>query len=176
VPGALGNLADAYLKDPDSAIYIGHHIRTDERGRVLKVSSAPRRSVISPQNWVFSLSQPSTFISSEVFRRMGGVNEDLETIMDSDLYYRILTTYSRSHRINAFIGMIRTHAQAKGETQKELCCKESLDAWRRYGITKRQRMLYELRMRILKIVDGSYMISMYNTIKWKNKLYYYDLG
>jgi glycosyltransferase involved in cell wall biosynthesis len=171
VPGALNNLADAYLKDPDNPLYVGHHIRTDEMGRILKISTAPRKNVVSPSNWIFSFGQQSTFISSDVFRCMDGVNEDLFIIMDIDLYYRILKTYSRFHRINAFIGMIRTHAQAKGETQKVLWGRELPAAWNRYNITKRRRKFYEIRMRLLKALDGSYVLSLYYTMKWKKKLF-----
>jgi glycosyltransferase involved in cell wall biosynthesis len=176
VPGALKNLADAYLKDRNSSLYIGHHIRTDEKGRISKISTAPRNIVVSPSNWVFSFSQPSTFISSDVFRFLDGVNEDLSAIMDTDLYYRILKIYSRFNRINAFIGMIRTHAQAKGEAQKYLWDKELPAAWNRYMITKRQRMFYELRMRLLKTIDGSYALSLFYTMKWKNKFFYSVTG
>lgn len=171
VPGALNNLANAYLKEPNSPLYLGHHIRTDEIGRILKISSAPRKFVVSPSNWVFSFSQPSTFISSSVFKSMDGVAENLMAIMDTDLYYRILKNYNGFYRINAFIGMIRTHAQAKGVAQKYLWDKELPAAWNRYRITKRQRMLYELRMRLLKTIDGSYALSLYYTMKWKNKLF-----
>lgn len=168
-PGALHRIAKAYTKNPDADLIAGDHARSNSEGRIFRVSAAPSRMALSPANWVVFGGQQSTFFSAISYKRVGGVREHLNIIMDTDLYYRIYATGGRLAFANGMIGMIRNHPEAKGTTSKRLWKVEEARVLREYGISELSRKIAVLRMRFCRVLDGSYFRSFILLQKWKGK-------
>jgi glycosyltransferase involved in cell wall biosynthesis len=168
-PGALFRIAAAFEQNPHADLIVGDQARGDAKGRIFHVSCAPSHLAISPTNWVFPFGQQSTFIATKAFKRAGGTREDLHGIMDSDLYYRILTSGGVFARAQGMVGMIRTHPLSKGENRKDIWLKENSKIWNEYGISQKMIKIAEWRMRFLRCIDGSYVHSFLKTQKWRGK-------
>jgi len=168
-PGALHRIARAYRRHPEAAVIIGGHARADERRGVFIASTAPSRRAIIPRGWVMPIGQQSAFVASAVFARVGGVREDLHCIMDTELYYRILTGGGKLVRIRGLIGLIREHPECKGLARRGEWRPEIDRVHEQYHISKRRHQLAILQMRLCRALDGSYVRSYLLQRAWKGK-------
>ena len=91
-PGALRAVANAFLKDPSAAGWIGGCIRTDELGAVADIvypNGFDRDHIGS--NWNGKqFYQPSCFLSVEVLRGVGLLDPSLYIVLDLELWLRML--------------------------------------------------------------------------------------
>jgi glycosyltransferase involved in cell wall biosynthesis len=168
-PGALHRIAQAHVKHPEADLIVGAQARGDSEGRIFKVSVPPCRFAIRPEHWVLPLGQQSTFVSARAYRRVRGVREDLHISMDMDLYYRIYSTGGKPVLANGMVGMIRKHPEAKGTTSQGLWREEQARVFREYGISEISRKIAKSKMRLYRILDGSYLRSFMLLQKWKGK-------
>lgn len=165
-PGALHRIAEAFLRHPDAALIVGDNARSDQEGRILRISAAPRRITIAPSGWVFWVAQQSTFVSVRKVRDVGRIREDLHCLMDGEFYYRILSAQGRLVRVKGPVGMIREHPQAKGTTMRAGWDIEREKVLNQYGIPPFNWRAARARMKILRLFDGSYLRSYVLSRKW----------
>jgi glycosyltransferase involved in cell wall biosynthesis len=168
-PGALCRIAEAYIKNPNAALIAGYQARSDSQGRIFSVSVVPSRTAMSAKNWIIPLGQQSTFIASKVFEKVGGVREDLHCIMDSELYYRICMAGGSMARAKGFVGMIREHPEAKGVAEKDKWGIERAVVFKENNISIAFHELAKTRMRLCRLVDGSYLRSFMFLQRLKGK-------
>jgi glycosyltransferase involved in cell wall biosynthesis len=165
-PGALGRIADAWMKRPQTDLVVGSQAFCDRNGRIFRISCPPSRASFSIKNWI-PIGQQSTFFSRDAYRRVGGVLKELHAIMDQDLYYRILKSGGNLFTINGLVGMIRYHAEAKTHCRKDLWEDEIPRFMSKHGISPKSQFLAKCWMRLARCIDGSYWQSWKMTQKFR---------
>jgi glycosyltransferase involved in cell wall biosynthesis len=168
-PGALQRIAAAYRRHPDAALIVGDHARADDERGIFRVSAAASRRAFRPAGWVMPVGQQSAFVASAVFARLGGVREDLHCIMDTELYYRILTVGGRPVRARGLIGLIREHPQCKGRARAHEWRGEIDRVCAQCRISNRRHRVALLHMRLWRTLDGSYLRSCLLGRRWVGK-------
>lgn len=168
-PDALWRMAEAYREHPDADLVVGYGAKSNADGTIKRITVPPREFSMSPGNWSFFVHQQSVFIATETIKRLGGVREDLSSIMDKDLYYRIFREGCRYVRTHALIGVIREHAEAKGVAKKEHFASEKLGALDEYDIHPLRMTAGRVKTRLCRLLDGSYLRSFVLLRKWKGR-------
>ena len=169
-PGALKHIANAYnRRSGDAHLIVGAIARITKDGRILHISSPPSRRAISPKSFLIPIGQQSSFFTKEAIELTGPLREDLHAIMDSDLYYRILIMGGKFVRVKSLIGAIRNHEKAKGFYQPELWDRERPMYVSQIRATRFKKIWGSTKMRIVRILDGSYIRTYYLTKKLSNK-------
>jgi glycosyltransferase involved in cell wall biosynthesis len=168
-PGALRKIAEAFERNPEADLIVGCNARSDAEGRIIRVSAPPTRMAMSPSHWVMYIGQQSAFINMNMLRRIGGVREDLHCIMDMELYHRIFAAGGSYIRINAPVGMIREHANAKGFAQKDRWAPEKRKVFRECGTHRQSVKIARIKTKLCRLLDGSYMRSLVLLCKWRGR-------
>jgi glycosyltransferase involved in cell wall biosynthesis len=168
-PGALKRIAEVYARQPEADLFVGYGAKSDAEGVITRITVPPKELSMSPGNWSFFLHQQSVFMATETVRRLGGVREDLSSIMDAELYYRIFREGCRYVRAHALIGVIREHAEAKGVARKEHFAAEKLGVLGEYDIHPIRMRAGRAKTRICRLLDGSYLRSFILHRKWQGR-------
>ncbi|UCG57063.1 MAG: glycosyltransferase [Phycisphaerales bacterium] len=168
-PGALHRIAETFACHADASLIVGDNARSDQKGRIIRISAVPSFSSLSPRSWAIWVAQQSTFISSAVFRNVGGVREDLHCVMDAELYYRILTGGGELARANGLIGSIREHPEAKGAARRSEWGPERSKVFGESGVSHLRVEIARAKMRCRRLLDGSCLRSWLLLRKWKGK-------
>jgi glycosyltransferase involved in cell wall biosynthesis len=157
-PGALTSIAEAYTNhDGKVHLITGAHARITKDGRILRISSPPSGRAIMAKSFIIPIGQQSSFFTREAINLSGPLREDLHAIMDMDLYYRILTMGGGIYQDNG------NHERAKGFAQRELWEEEKPAYLKKIGISQSTRFKSLLKMRIIRNLDASYLLSFYQT-------------
>ena len=137
LPGALRQVADAFVRHPDARWLTGCLRHVNERDELLydtrlkddySLESLLRRNLIS---------HPATFIRHEVFAEVGGFDTALRYAMDYDLWLRIAICYSVLP-LPSLLATFRVHAES-------LSSRELLQAFaEEYQIRQRYRAAHGL--------------------------------
>ena len=168
-PDALNRIAEAYATNPQADLVVGYGAKSDANGAITRITVPPRQLSMSPANWSFFIHQQAVFIATETVRRLGGVREDLFSIMDAELYYRIFRNGCRYVRAKALIGLIREHAQAKSTAEKERFASEKIQVLGEYDIPPICMTAGRMKTRLCRLLDGSYLQSFLLLKKWKGR-------
>lgn len=127
LPGSVNAMLDCFDADPGLGLVEGDTVVVDADSRVIRCD---RRAGPS-RNWMrygyMRIHQPSTFFRRDVYERVGGVDRSLHCVMDTELWYRILSS-TRAKRLRRYVGVHRIHEEAKG----------SADAWSEKYIAERR--------------------------------------
>ena len=159
-PNSLALIARAFLAHPEADIFAGDHARISSEGKIIRCSSPPSSYAISLKGMIIPLGQQSAFFSRRSFKAVGGfVREDLHGIMDVDLYYRLFQSGAKLVRVKGFVGAIRNHPEAKGSARKDLWSTERPHYLQQIGGYFLDIILSLLKMRFIRIMDGSYLRS-----------------
>jgi glycosyltransferase involved in cell wall biosynthesis len=168
-PGSLHAIGEAFMRNPRADLIVGANARGDSQGRVIRVSSPPTRVAMSPRNWIMHISQQSAFVRMDTLRRLGGVREDLHYIMDTELYHRVFTSGGRYVRVNALVGMIREHDDAKGSAQKHRWVPERQRVFQECRTRPRLVKVARAKTRLCRVFDGSYLRSSLLLRAWRGR-------
>lgn len=75
----------------------------------------PRKKITNRQ-WLHypqAIGQPSTFFTSKLFKKVGGINSSLNYAMDYDLFFRFALSNARFHFSDLHLAKFRVHSQSK---------------------------------------------------------------
>jgi glycosyltransferase involved in cell wall biosynthesis len=91
MPKAIANLVELRKEYPDAVAWTGSAEKVNLKGKSLGIHKARLGSTKDFGNFGHGacVYQPSTFIDSKIFNRIGGINEDLEIGLDVELWMRI---------------------------------------------------------------------------------------
>lgn len=179
VPGALLALQTAYQRAPECQWFTGNFFRflnSDEN--IFEVAWGPHKlpcflqTVHSPPA-VFG---PSSIFSREIFYKVGGFNEDMHLMMDTDLWMKFIISGTKQKRINHFLYAFRMHERSKTaefaehrlleETKSQFACEHRM-AIQKSGYIG-SNIQYWMRM-IWRMLDGSLVKLLILRIRFKNK-------
>ncbi len=168
-PGALKAMAKCWQENPEADLYSGAQGYCDGEGRVTRISCPPTGAAFSLSGWMIPVGQQATFFSRDAYEKVGGLRKDFHAIMDQDLYYRILQAGGLVGKTNEPVGMIRYHEAAKTSAQRDLWHAEIPKFMQANGVSPFRHRLAKIKMRLVRMIDGSYARSMKMTRKWQGR-------
>lgn len=113
--GGLEAIAKEIARFPDCKWFIGSCIWFDQELRVERCFRAHRFSYIR-NRWSghLSVGGPSSFFSTQLLKCVGGVDESLHFMMDTDLWLKFYLVYGAKYRRTvAYVWGYRIHAASK---------------------------------------------------------------
>ena len=170
VAGCLKQVLSEMERHPDCEWFTANMLRFDMEGRVTAVDWGPH---IYPQ-WMQRADSPlvafgpSTFFSKKIYDQVGGINESLHYIMDTDLWLRFMKMGVKLRRVNCLCWGFRMHEASKtaefGEHKLDDVNTKKLKAEEEKVFSaldyKMSRWLH-LLVRILRLTDGSFIRGMW---------------
>lgn len=115
LPGALETVAKAFRERPGHDVYFGNMVTLDPEDRVLREHRYTPFSVKCLLYDGWNITNQSAFFRREIVRRYP-FRKQLEYAMDGDFFVRVGRGGKSFRFIHAFLGALRIHRSAKGET------------------------------------------------------------
>lgn len=112
-PGCLNQVAQAYIHHNSPDVITGNIIRIDEVGNVLCCVRIQGQTHFFGSRGVLNMQAPAIFFRRSLFERAGGVNPQLHTAMDQDLWFRFLKLGAAFVHISEYLGAFRLHGGSK---------------------------------------------------------------
>lgn len=150
LPGALSTVAAYFERHPDIKTVSGGAYRVDSAGKPfglkfrayeLGVKATYDRLRFYGQDGVF---QQSTFWRRSAYDAVGGVNRNLQYIMDRDLFVR-LAQRSRFGRLSCLLAAFRQHDESKTHLCRNVCAAEEKRFDETYGVSKYRSVARQIR-------------------------------
>lgn len=142
LPGAIETLAETAENQPGADVVYGDYIFVDAAGNEIgrKYSTPPSRFV--HKHYYQFTGNHSMAIRRDTIRSLGGIDESLEYVMDTDFLWQLLNADLEFSRVQSFIGARRLHDAAKttGTPPPERHA-EIRELKTRYGLSLFERML-----------------------------------
>lgn len=113
LPGALREVAQHLADFPDLGWIGGNVVWIDVADRILNCRKAEVDWVVSRRMGIFSACGPSAFFRRDLYYQVGGINLDLNYMMDTDLWWRFIISGARFDRLKRYTWALRLHQDAK---------------------------------------------------------------
>jgi glycosyltransferase involved in cell wall biosynthesis len=158
-PGALWSIATAYSKAPDAALIGGNYLLIDADGRVLRCKRHPRHASWWARAGLLTVNQPGSFFSREAYIKLGGLRRDLDYVMDTEFYIRLLNSpAARFLYLNEWLAGFRLHGANK-TYERHSRDTEHIRALSQYPVGRRRilsRAGWAWVYRMHQIINGNY--------------------
>jgi glycosyltransferase involved in cell wall biosynthesis len=118
LPGALWALAEAHSRKPEAGLIGGMYILIDQDGKVVRCKRHPTQARLFARFGLVAINQPGSLFTREAFERVGGLDRKLDWVMDTDLYFRILSNGFSYAYVNRWLSAFRIHSRAKTSAQR----------------------------------------------------------
>jgi glycosyltransferase involved in cell wall biosynthesis len=115
MPGALFEVANAFLKHSTAQFVSGFENRIDQNGVVTLHTGTFLKPYIEETIEFCEVSQPSTFFKMESIRKVNGVSEGLHYIMDGEMWVKLLLLYGQDDfiKLDKVLVNFRLHPNSK---------------------------------------------------------------
>ena len=131
LPNAVSIAVQGFLSTPEAAVVYGEANWTDEDGRI--IGRYPTVSPYSPE--IFSrgcaICQPACFICRQAVEAVGGLDPQLRSAFDYDLWIRLSRKYSFV-AIPQYLSTARMHVENKSLGEKQTMFNESIGLLQRH--------------------------------------------
>lgn len=176
-PGALGAVAAYVTKHPHCEWVIGSSLWADENLKVTRCFCAHRFSMLRAKWGFLSVGGPSSFFTKRLLDEVGGIDENLHYVMDTDLWHKFVRAGHRYARIRHNVFAYRQHEASKMSgadshttvraiENRRKACLESKILEDRYG--RRGGVAYKFaHLFSLSLID--HVISKWRNLKWRGK-------
>ena len=174
--GALKAIKKEIERHPDCEWFIGSSLYADANLRITRCFCAHRFSRIKADWYCISAGGPSSFFTKRLLDKVGGVDESLHYVMDTDLWYKFYriggaryrrTTHNifayRQHEASKMSGADHTKTARALENRRKARL-ESVVLNNRHVLKTGWRNKVA-RILSLSIVDN--IIALYRTLKWR---------
>ena len=133
-PGALHWVARFFAEHPDVDAVYSHRLAVDSHNRALWYWILPKHNDWLMQRWDL-IPQETCFWRRRMFDKVGNVDPTLRFAIDYDLFVRIMQAGGRMVRADRFLGVFRTHEEAKTtQLMQTVGAAEIKKVWDRYGL------------------------------------------
>jgi len=115
MPGALFEVANAFLNHSTAQFVSGFENRIDQNGVVNLYTGTFLKPSIEETIDLCEVAQPSTFFKLDTIKKVHGVSEDLHYIFDAEMWVKLLLQYGQNHfvKIKMVLVNFRLHADSK---------------------------------------------------------------
>lgn len=176
-PGSLAAVFKEMDRHPECEWFIGSSLWADENLVVTRCFCAHRFSWLRARYGFLSVGGPSSFFTKRLLDSVGGIDESLHYVMDTDLWHRFCRAGVRFRRMRHNVFAYRQHEASKMSgadkhtTERALANRkkahaESLVLAERYG--SRGGLSYRVaHLLSLSVIDN--IIAWWRTIRWRGK-------
>jgi len=119
LPKAISRIIRHFKENPELGLIYGDIVKIDAFGNELaryKISPFSIKSFLSRETYI---PQPSAFFRLELVKHLGGWDEKLPYVPDTDFWLRIVF-HSRVKKINEFLGYSRAHPEQRDKHIKNI--------------------------------------------------------
>ncbi len=113
LPGALARIRAALDAHPQWDLVGGDHVRIDADSRILSAHRFAGESRAAAEWGIFHPCQPTVFFRRALYEKVGGLNQDLHMVMDTELFFRMLDAGAVWGHVHAPIAAFRLHESSK---------------------------------------------------------------
>jgi glycosyltransferase involved in cell wall biosynthesis len=156
LPGALHHIASAYASNPKGGLFGGNYLLIDQDGRILRCKRHPSNAVWFARRGLFAVNQPGSFFKRKDYEAIGGLNANLDFVMDTDLYIRMMANGTRYVYINAYLSGFRKHAMAKTVAQASKTHRELELTRRQYFPKTKMKLVWQLFYAVWQLMNLNY--------------------
>lgn len=174
-PGTLAAAKRKLLKYPECRWMTGNGFRFTEDGKVVECRWGPwsMPKLFQRPHAPVAVFGPTSFFSRDLYLQVGGLDESLHYVMDTDLWMRFMAVGVPYLRLNRYCWAFRMHAMSKtaeyGEHQLEHSDKMKLQAEGKLAREK-NKYHYSLCLHVLQKIwrwlTLSEVKSHYMSIRW----------
>lgn len=176
-PGSLAAVFREMDRHPQCEWFIGSSLWADENLVVTRCFCAHRFSRLRARYGFLSVGGPSSFFTKRLLNSVGGIDESLHYVMDTDLWHRFCRAGVRFRRTRHNVFAYRQHEASKMSgadkhtTERALANRrkahaESLILAERYG--SRGGVTYRIaHLLSLSVIDN--IIAWCRTMRWRGK-------
>ncbi len=130
-PGVLEEVAEFFLNNPQAQVVYGNYSWIDSKGNLMS-----RRKEIGFNRFIFMydvnyIPQPSTFWRRDLYEQVGGLTQDIDVALDTDLWIKFADVTSIYH-IPRFWSKYRIHPKQKSLNSNEKLSNEMSAIRKRY--------------------------------------------
>ncbi len=179
LPGAIQSLKNAIEDNPKKEWFSGETVYIDVDGNIvtsgLAAWSALFRFMGIPP-WA-RITAPATFFSRSLFEKVGGFDEELRYVMDTDLWIKFSQLGYDVHYLRTACWTFRLHEESKTSAsvttgvRSDRFCEERILIRDRAGITHLKNKFVEIKKRLCCVMALSYLKRSLWLKKIKGKNY-----
>ena len=142
LPGAVEAFVRASEKRPESDVVYGDYVFVDANGTEIGRKYSIRPSKFVHKHYYQFTGNHSAFLRRDIVQSLGGVDENLDYVMDTEFLWRLLEADIELTRISAFLGARRLHEAAKTTGKPPLERRAEIRELRsRYDLSRVERAL-----------------------------------
>lgn len=119
LPGALRAVRQAFAAHPEVDAVTGYFALCDAAGKLTRFVWVPDVSERWLRLGITRINQQATFVRREAYERVGGLNLELQCVMDTELWYRLFEAGCRWRTVPRHLAARRYHEDMKGSTLEE---------------------------------------------------------
>jgi glycosyltransferase involved in cell wall biosynthesis len=113
LPGALEEVAATFSSRQECEWVLGNVIWIDSEDTILKCWKGEPYTPLWPRLGLFAAGGPSSFFTSKLYHRVGGLNLDLHYAMDTELWWKFILDGQKFRRLKGYTWALRLHEDAK---------------------------------------------------------------
>lgn len=116
LPGALRHVREAFCRPDAPSVITGWDLLIDAESRIKAIRRPPPQTLWAARWGVTHVTQPTCFFRREIYEDLGGLRRELECVLDTELWYRMLSRVPRWGQIRRPLAAFRVHAASKGNS------------------------------------------------------------
>jgi glycosyltransferase involved in cell wall biosynthesis len=184
LPETLARAYALFARDPSCEWATGNFLRFRADGTVTECKRGPHYypALLQRRNSPVVVFGPTSFFSRRVYESVGGVDEGLHYIMDTDLWLKFMRARVRQRRLNHYCWAFRMHEASKtaemDDHQMPVHAKAAMQAeWRMVQARHDYAMSRTLYLVLLlcRLLDGSLVYSLFND-KFRRRFRRFPVG
>ncbi len=157
LPGALRQIGQAFLSDPQIGIFGGNYVLIDHAGCIIRCKRHPKQSASFGRHGLFAVNQPGSFFTRRAYEAVEGLHIDLHYVMDTDLYVRMMINGCQYLHVNAWLSGFRKHPAAKTISQTVKAHQEHERVRHECWPPMRFRRIWAVSYITWQILNGNYI-------------------
>ena len=169
LPGTLFSVAHAYLRRPSAGFLAGNYILIDRDGKIIRCKRHSAQAGWFERRGL-SVISPGCFWGRRDYESVGGINLDLDYVMDTDLFIRMLNNGTEYCHINDYLVAFRIHSEAKTVAHHERLSAEREEMFSNFSnVGMRLSKLKQLTLlyRIWQAINGNYLRAQWETLRYR---------
>jgi glycosyltransferase involved in cell wall biosynthesis len=164
LPGALQAVAQAYISHPGCGLFGGNFVIIDRVGRIIRCKRYPAQAALFAMHGLFAFCQPGSFFRQQDYQAVGGLEVDLDSVMDADLYFRMILNGTRYVHINNYVAGFRVHEKSKTMAESGKHDQESKLIQRRIWPKMRSNLVWRYGYVAWQVINQNYLHMSIETL------------
>lgn len=113
LPGALSHVRKQFEQNPGLELLCGMALVIDEESNVVSVKRKGIRSKLMASTGIINLMQPACFFTRNLWDRVDGLDEQLNWMLDTDLFYKMFKEARNIRRTGEYLACCRLQKDQK---------------------------------------------------------------